>query len=281
MKKLALLFAILASMLSYQAEAKKIALLIGVQRYPATSGWTTLHSLSDVELLEASLKGAGFVVHTLTDKDATHQGILNAIASIKCAPGDMVWIHFSGHGQQMTDAMGDEKDDHLTEAFIPWDAQKTLSKVYKGQNHLTDDEINEVLIPLRNRLTAKGQLLVTLDACHSASGSRGDDGDECDEDDDLIARGTSIVFKSGKRIERKNKISTNAASLIEISACQSSEVNYEYKNQYGSLSYLLSIAIKQQGKKVNFLKLAQYVTNKAHYSRVMPKQTPNYEVYKK
>lgn len=280
MKKLVLILAVLASMLSYQADAKKIALLIGVERYPATSGWTTLHSMNDVQLLETSLKRAGFAVYKLTDKNATHQGILNAIGSIKCAPGDMVWIHFSGHGQQMTDVMGDEKQDALTEAFIPWDAQKRPSKTYKGQNHLTDDEINEALIPLRNRLTAKGQLLVTFDACHSADGARGDDEDELSvDDDDLIARGTSIVFKLGKRITRKNKISNNAASLIEISACQSSEVNYEYKNQYGSLSYLLSMAIKQQGKKVNFLKLAQYVTNKAHYSPVMPKQTPNYEVY--
>ena len=263
-----------------ERKAKKIALLIAVQNYPAISCWGTLHSLNDVQLLQKALKKYGFSVKTLTEDAATHQGIINAINDLKseCAPGDMVWIHFSGHGQQMKDAMGDEKD-HLTEAFIPYDALKDSTHDYHGENHLTDDEINEYLIPIRNSLTAAGQLLVTIDACHSESGTRGGN-KNLNGSDTLIIRGTTKTFEQGKRIKRINKLK-NAANGIEISACRSTESNYEYKNKYGSLSYLLYLGIEKQGEKLDFQQLAEFVTNKKNYKLIMPNQTPRYQILKK
>lgn len=281
MKRICLILTLLVSLLAQPAEAKKYALLIAVQDYPGVSGWTTLHSRNDIELLKKPLEDSDFKVYTLIDKEATHDGILNAINNIKlkCGKGDMVWIHFSGHGQQMPDVMGDEKD-HKTEAFIPYDAEYGVSATYKGQNHLTDDEINDTLIPIRNRLTSTGQLLVTIDACHSADGIRGDENDEFNELDSLITRSLPD-FERGKRIVRNNesKLAVDAARVIEISACDSTEINYEYRNKWGSLSYLLSKGIKKQGKNFNFMKLAQYVINRKNYKPIMPRQTPQCHQY--
>ena len=274
MRKLLFILTMFFLLLANQAEAKKIALLIGVT-YDATSGWTDVKSLKDVDMLEEALNNAGFKVYTLKGRDATHGGILNAINSLKCASGDMVWIHFSGHGQQMPDVMGDETDDHMTEAFIPSDAPKRPTDKYRGENHLTDDEIKDALIPIRNRLTSKGDLLVTIDACHSGDGTRGLNGV-----DTLMERGTTLVFRPGKRTIIKNKLAKNAASGIEISACQSSQSNYLYKNQCGSLSHLLYLGIKKQGKKLSFKKLAEFVTNKANYLPIMPNQTPHRQAIK-
>lgn len=266
-----------ASLFAYQVEARKMALLIGVT-YDATSGWTNVKSLEDVDMLEEVLNNAGFKVYTLKGRAATHDGILNAIKNLKCAPGDMVWIHFSGHGQQMADAMGDENDG-LTEAFIPSNAPKRPTDKYRGENHLTDDEIKDVLIPIRNKLTSTGQLLVTIDACHSGDGTRGDE-DDLNGVDTLMERGTPLVFKPGKRTIIKNKLAKNAASGIEISACQSSQSNYLYKNECGSLSYLLYLGVKKQGKKLDFKKLAKFVTNKTNYMPIMPKQKPHQQQIK-
>lgn len=268
MRKLLFLLTMAVSLLANQAEAKKMALLVGVT-YDATTGWTDVKSLKDVDMLEEALDNAGFKVYTLKGRDATHEGILNAIKNLKCDPGDMVWIHFSGHGQQMADAMGDENDG-LTEAFVPSDAPKRASNRYKGEKHLTDDEIKDALIPIRNRLTRTGQLLVTIDACHSGDGTRGSNGV-----DTLMERGTSLVFKPGKRIISKNRLAKNAASGIEISACQSSQSNYLYNNECGSLSHLLYLGIKKQGRKLSFKKLAEFVTDKANYKPIMPYQTPH------
>lgn len=277
MKKLVILLTLALLFVAHQAEAKKIALLIGVGKYPAMSGWCGLDASEDVEMLQQSLKGAGFAVFTLTDASAKHDNILKAIENLKCQPGDMVLIHFSGHGQQMVDAMGDEKD-HRTEAFIPYDAKIMPGNGYKGDNHLTDDEIRDALIPVRNKLGAKGHLMVTFDACHSADGSRGGD-------DDLVARGTDYVFKPGKRVATRNKKSKYAADEIEVSACNSDQTNKQYKykpgKQCGSLSFLLNEGIKMQGKSINFIKLAKYITAEKNYRRVMPTtQTPRYQIIK-
>lgn len=266
------------ALLSHQADGKRIALLVGVGSYPATSGWARLGSVEDVNMLKPTLVNAGFAVRTLIDKDATHDAILKAIANMKCGPGDVVLIHFSGHGQQMQDAMGDERDG-LTETFVAYDAKARARDGYKGENHLTDDEIREALVPVRNKLGARGQLMVTFDACHSEDSSRGDD------DDDLVERGTYEVFKPGKRIARKNKLSKNAATGIELSACASKQINKQYKykpgKQCGSLSFLLNEGIKQQGKSINFSKLADYVTNPQNYKRVMQTpQTPKKDLIK-
>lgn len=264
-----------------ERKAKKIALLIAVQNYPAISCWGTLHSLNDVQLLKKALKKYGFSVKTLTEEAATHKGIIKAINDLKseCAPGDMVWVHFSGHGQQMPDVMGDE-DENLTEAFIPFDALKDSTHDYHGENHLTDDEINEYLIPIRNRLTAAGQILVTIDACHSEGATRGGN-KNLNGSDNLIIRGTTKPFDVGKRIKRKNKLK-NPANGIEISACRSVESNYEYKNkygtEYGSLSYLLYLGINKQGENLDFKKLAKFVTTESNYKPIMPNQTPNRKI---
>ena len=275
MRKLFFILTMMVSLLVYQTEAKKMALLIAVQDYPGISGWTTLHSREDIKLLKGPLEDSGFTVSTLIDGAATHKGIINAIGKFteKCAPGDMVLIHFSGHGQQMPDLVGDEKD-HKTEAFIPYDAKDRPTKGYNGENHLTDDEIREALIPIRNKLTKTGHLLVTFDACHSADMARGDE-DEFNESDSLITRSLPF-FKKGKPFVRNKDIilAKNAANVIEISACDSTESNYEYRNQSGSLSYLLSLGIKKQGKNLDFLKLAQFVINKDNYRSIMTRQTP-------
>lgn len=269
MKKLFILLALVLSTFTHQAEAKKIALLIGVSKYPASSKWCRLNSSTDVEMLQESLKKSGFVVTTLCDEKATHDNILTAIGNISCQRGDMVLIHFSGHGQRMTDVNGDE-DDHYTEAFIPYDAKMTAEDGYCGANHLTDDEIHGILIPIRNKLGTTGQLLVTIDACHSADSTRGDDG--------LIIRGTDEIFKVGKPYLLHNRLNNDAATGFEISACQSDQLNRQYKyngeQQCGSLSYLLNEGIKKQGKNLNFNKLADYI--KKNYKKVMVKpQKPN------
>ena len=71
--------------------------------------------------------------------------------------GDMLFFHFSGHGSQVTDETGFEKDG-LNETILPIDYKK-------GQ--LKDDQLWEHLVyPLPNgvRLTA------VMDCCHSGTG---------------------------------------------------------------------------------------------------------------
>lgn len=73
------------------------------------------------------------------------------------APGDTVFIHYSGHGGRVRDTSGDE-DDGYDETLIPVDFQRS------GQ--ITDDELFRDLV----KPMPKGVLMTSLmDCCHSGT----------------------------------------------------------------------------------------------------------------
>ena len=158
---------------------------------------------------------------------------LNNLAK-KASLDDVVYIHFSGHGQQITDLDGDEPDGY-DEAWIPYDACKDYSGKYKGQNHIVDDELYDFLNQLRAKIGDKGKIIVVSDACHSGSGSRGD------EDEDVV-RGVQERFEvpAGKNAGSVKREST---AWLFVSACKAYQNNFEYRdnqgNYHGMLSYLL------------------------------------------
>ena len=54
----------------------------------------------------------------------------------QCKVGDIVYLHFSTHGQPFEDLSGDE-DDGWDESIVPVDAPIEYSKgKYEGENHL-------------------------------------------------------------------------------------------------------------------------------------------------
>lgn len=246
-------------------EAKRKALLIGISSYKDKS-WGKINSGNDIALLKSTLTSdLGFEVVVCTEGKATHQGIINAFEALikKCQPGDTVIVHFSGHGQQMVDVVGDETDGR-TEAFIAYDAEKTCSDDpdgYRGQCHFKDDEMHKYITKLRKQLGKDGYLLVSLDACHSGGGSRAASGSS-----GRVVRGTNEIFGYGilepaKKIGRTVAGTIGNANYVAISACQPSEKNYEvFRNgkNYGSLSFILNdkLLIVKSGK----LKLDQLAT---------------------
>ena len=161
--------------LSVTAQTKR-ALVIGIGEQQDKE-WNKINGDKDVPFVQAMLKNAGFKsVTTLVNRKATKVGIVGAFKRMtaSCKQDDVVYIHYSGHGQQMTDVHNDEKDG-LDECWIPYDAYRKASATYHGEKHLTDDELNVYLNAIRNKIGTKGKLLVVIDACHSGDGTRGDD----------------------------------------------------------------------------------------------------------
>lgn len=64
----------------------------------------------------------------LQDREATHDAIVNALDRLLslAETGDQIYVHFSCHGQQITDHDGDEAlinpRDIYDEAIVPTDA---------------------------------------------------------------------------------------------------------------------------------------------------------------
>src|SRR5690606_35792219 len=115
-------------------------------------------------LIKNALLNQGFKdenITTLIDAQATKNGIVDAITTLqnKIKKGDIVVFHYSGHGQQIFDDNGDEVDG-LDEALVPYDAFVKYTHNYKGQNHLRDDELGNIIANFRNKLGKQGQLLL-------------------------------------------------------------------------------------------------------------------------
>lgn len=229
----------------------KRAFLVGISEYSSTPQssddiWSNIHGANDVELLSQTLKKQEFIIKKLINKAATAQQIRKELAKFvsTCNSGDIVYLHFSCHGQPVEDLNGDEKDG-WDEALVPINAQKVYKKgKYAGENHIIDDELNDYLRSLRIKVGTKGFVYVVIDACHAGSSYRGDE-----EEDSVIIRGTNKGFSiSNKqytpRIDKRGKIkiekNASMANICILEACRSYQVNSEIRENgkyYGSLSF--------------------------------------------
>lgn len=223
------------------------ALLIGIGNYPEVSGWNTINGNNDISIIKPTLIRQGFSeasIVELIDSSATKESILKAFDNLSNSlqSGDVAYIHFSGHGQQITDLNGDE-DDGFDEAWVPYDARKQYEAgVYEGKNHLTDDELSTIFTRLRVRVGARGKIIIVADACHSGSGSRGL------PDDTVFVRGTGDKFIIPQQASNVKKKPAPIEWLF-VAACRPYQSNYEYRSPsgkyYGVLTYVISMEDKQ------------------------------------
>ena len=278
--------------LSVTAQTKR-ALVIGLGEQQ-DKAWNKINGDKDVPLVLAILKSAGFKsVTTLVNRQATKVGIVRAFKKMtaSCKHGDVVYIHYSGHVQQMTDVHNDEKDG-LDECWIPYDAYRKASATYHGEKHLTDDELNVYLNAIHHKIGAKGKLLVVIDACHSGDGTRGDNDEVVRgvEDtlvvDSLNGRGLYETFEKLKSLfmgdyDKEKIINDKAKPLAErwitISACKSDQVNNEMKKPaVGKLTYALWTELKNSDKVSNgeFMKrIRRFVYRNASSRPQQPEMT--------
>lgn len=285
MRIILIIFYLLLFSLSVTAQTKR-ALVIGIGEQQDKE-WNKINGDKDVPFVQAMLKNAGFKsVTTLVNRQATKTGIVGAFKRMtaSCKHGDVVYIHYSGHGQQMTDVHNDERDG-LDECWIPYDACRKASATYHGERHLTDDELNVYLNAIRNKIGAKGRLLVVIDACHSGDGTRGEDDEIVRGVEDTLvvdnqnARGLYETFEAIKSFfmgdnGKENIINTKAKPLAErwitISACRSDQVNVEMKSPaVGKLTYALWKELKNSDKVNNdeFMRRIRKFVNRNTCSR--------------
>ena len=232
-----LIVVVLSLSVSMSAQTRR-ALVIGIGEQKDAS-WAKINGDKDVPYVLRLLKDAGYTeIHTLVNKQAIKANIVsifNALAT-DSKKGDVVYIHFSGHGQLVTDVNGDEEDG-WDEAWIPYDAYLKYGRKDKGEKHLGDDEINVLLTSIKKKIGESGKLLVVVDACHSGDSSRGDDIDE-------TVRGVKDEFvipvkKHGKTVKASEQ-------WITLSACKDYQLNQEIKSpKVGKLTYALYISAKK------------------------------------
>lgn len=148
---------------------RKKALLIGIN-YKGTSA-ALRGCIQDVQNVKQFLMDRyGFVespqtMVILTDdqtdpwKIPTKQNIMMAMQWLVAgaAPGDSLFVHFSGHGGSVKDKDGDEEDGY-DETILPLD--------FKTAGHIVDDQLHAALV---RPLPAGVRLTCLFDSCHSGT----------------------------------------------------------------------------------------------------------------
>jgi len=231
----------------------KRALVIGIGQQE-DKAWNKINGDKDVPYVEEMLKNAKFKtgnIKRLVNQQATKAAIVNSFKSLAAQSkrGDIVYVHFSGHGQQMKDVHNDEKDG-LDECWIPYDAYRKPCKKDWGDKHLTDDEVNYHLNAIRNKIGDTGKILVVIDACHSGGATRGDDNEVVRGVDDIFKAIKSFIWRYSSEKDPPKAVNPNAKEnkerWITISACESNQVNIEMKSPaVGKLTYAIYNKVKE------------------------------------
>ena len=206
--------------------------------------WGKIHGDNDIPWVAAMLCKQGYSdIKTLKNKQATKQSIVKAFRRLaqQCKKGDRVYIHYSGHGQLMTDLNGDERlkgnssHSDWDESWIPYDAYMTYGPKDRGEKHLCDDEVADLLRLIRRSIGMKGTLIVSIDACHSGDATCGDS-DEC-------VRGVDVKFNIPRRTDVDCQVkSLQPEAWLTISACKPWQLSTEIKGKnVGRLTYSLSV----------------------------------------
>ena len=136
--------------------------MVGISHYDtALTGyqWNNINGAEDVNLLNPILKKQGFAITSLLDEQATFDNITTQLFQFldKTKKGDIVYLHFSSHGQPVEDLNGDEEDG-------------TDEDMLEGKPDATNENPEDV----HTRGKAAGRLLLV--AYFPAEGPQGETG---------------------------------------------------------------------------------------------------------
>jgi hypothetical protein len=260
----------------------KHALLIGVGDYPDRpsdqKSWSDLSSANDISLVKGMLLGQNFNAKNIveiTDAKATASNVLKALDNLLLSvkPGDIVYIHYSGHGQQIADwdakdypnvkyISKDEGEDGFDEAFVLYNAPMEYFEDYQYDEHLIDDQMDYYVSTMEQKIGKNGHVVVVLDACHSGSGTRGSEPTK--------KRGSSTVCapKTYKRtyfVEDNKGYSSGEGVKSVFMGCKDEQVNYEINVNgvgYGSLTYAIVEAVTNLKDKSSYKNVFDLVYSK-------------------
>jgi hypothetical protein len=232
------------------------AVLIGVNRYKIP-GADLRGCVNDVKNLQSVLSqyygfGGGDMV-TLLDDKATKKSIQAAIKQTVggAKKGDVVLLHFSGHGSNVPDNDGDEADNR-DEILCPHDLD--------WRDPLTDDWLRATFDKMRDGVS----LTVIFDCCHSGSATRAVLPPDAPiiprylpSPWDLVAaesgrklRGTvrATVHGASRAARKKSDVVTADIEEILVSGCRDTQTSADARiggSFNGALTYNLVAAIKE------------------------------------
>ena len=252
---------------------QRLALLVGIDKYRNVTNLTGC--VNDVEnmksLLTTKFEFSEENVLVLKNESATRKAILDAFQShliARARPGDIVVIHYSGHGSQMKDTSADETDG-LDETIVPHDSREGM--VFD----ISDDELNGLL----DRLAQKTHnITFILDSCHSGTGTRAAGLARVAPPDPRPPRDPERFAVSVRGVDGKSDVRPADGKYVLLAGCRSKEVSFEYQAEgrsYGALTYFLAQELRAAGAGTTYRDVMDKVMGRV--SAAYPAQHPQLE----
>ena len=257
------------------------ALLVGINDYPSGIG-RLRGCLNDVahvsDYLRHTVGPEALALQVLTDADATRNHIVQQFRQHlgRATADDTVFFHYCGHGAQWASApeflefFPEGKDEGL----VCYDSRQPNGYPFD----LADKEL---AILIADVARSGAHVAISLDCCHSGSGTR-------DVDDFALftARRTHEVltprpFESyldgyyAHQLRRGERITIPRSRHVLLSACDRTEKAMERKDLSGVFTSTLLAALEGMGPDVSYADL--FVRCRALIRREVKKQTPQFE----
>lgn len=233
-----------------KATGVKRALLVGINAYQYVNGLSGC--INDIVDAKAQiLDNYGFAeanTVTLKDAQATRTNMLAALEKVVAdsQPGDFVYFHYSGHGAQIPDTNGDEKDGK-DEILCPVDARAANGTI---SNIIVDDELNSILGKLKPGV---GFFMIS-DSCNSGT---------IDQGLERKARGITLPadIKNTTPLKANLRAMANFESRVEagkytiITGCQENQTSADARingRWNGALTYCMLETLKAGGPEMTY-----------------------------
>lgn len=228
----------------------KQALLIGINEYQLP-GANLRGCVNDVANMSDALTTVyGFTedeITTLLDDAATKAAMQQAIEHLvdSAKPGDVRYLHYSGHGSNVKDTNGDETDGR-DEILCPTDLD--------WNDPLTDDWLRTTI----DRLNPSATLTVVMDCCHSGSNTREIPRPDAPEPDvlprflpnpDDETRGGSFTGTPRRARRRRDNQNIHDVDIIEalLTGCRDTQTSADATIEgvfNGALTYYLAQSMR-------------------------------------
>jgi len=264
-------------------ERRFFALLVGIDTYPANIS-DLRGCVNDVNHINDYLKehvALNRCIETLKNSDATRENIIRLFRRHlgKAGKNDVVLFHYSGHGSRELAApvFNEYFSDRKGETMVCYDSRIT------GGYDLADKELAVLLWEVAKK---NPHIVVSLDCCHSGSGSREADNSNLagireipgrfeDKDESTPRPLESYLEGFYKRMDAPIRIPQSRHVLM--AACDRRQKAWETRDHRGLFSTTLLEVLAKSGININYADL--FVRCRAAVLKQTRIQTPQFETY--
>jgi metacaspase-1 len=275
-----------------QQEPVKHAIIIANSVYKAETGWRNLGAANDIKIISEALYERGFLkqnMHIFEQQTKTEmQSVLQKYLIDNVSKGDIIYLHFSGHGQQIATLTPSDEPDGLDETLVPIDApsgnkilKNGLPQPYDYSKHFRDKELKEFLQSSSKKLGENGNIFVVIDACHSGGATRSASQlpPHRGSSNPNVPEGWVAPKYPSMPTFNVHNTSAKGAPIAVFSASGAHELNFEHRiskdSTVGSLSFALAQSLLTVPSNASYQQLFDEVV--VHMGRIANRQTPQAE----